>query len=183
MIADGIKLTEYSKTELTNFLLSRFWQIDSVDQLFNLISYKNVVWNFVMYVAISRAWNPNVNKGLVWILCIAPKCNLVTLGMVASNSAARKSRPTGTGCCFFSVAGALANIGTMFGVIVYSNTAFELLLSLGCHRSGCRLSQLACKRCHPAPSSRWAPAGKWERATCPEVPRQITACVPSRAQS
>lgn len=148
VIADGIKLTEYSETELMHFLLSQFWQIDSVDQFFNLISYKNVVWNFVMYVAIPRAWKPNVNKGLVWILCVTHKYSLITFWMTVGNLEAHKSRPRKTNGCFFSIAWMLASLCVTAEMIVHLNCWYP------CDpRSSSSHTWLACQRCGPDPSS------------------------------
>lgn len=117
---------------------------------------KNVVWNFVMYVATPNAWKPDVNKGLVWILCITHKCSFIAFWMTVSNSEAHIEGPMRKSCCYYSIAWMLANVCVIGKMIFYLNTAFEMLVPLGCRRSNCRLGWLALKWCNSDWFSWWA---------------------------
>lgn len=88
-----------------------------------------------MYVATLSAWKPNVNKGLVWILCFTHKCRFITFWLTVSNSETHTGGPGRTNCCYYSAAWTLANICVVGEMMMYSNTAFEMLVPLGYHRS------------------------------------------------
>lgn len=111
-----------------------------------------------MYVATPSAWKPNVNKGLIWILCITQKCSFITFWMTLSNSEAHIRGPIRTSCCYHSIAWMLPNVCLIGRMILYSNIAFEMLVPLGWHRSNCRLSWLALKWCNSGWFTWWANA-------------------------
>jgi len=146
-IADGVKLTEYSKTELTLFLRSQFWQMDSVVSFSTWFPIKHVVWNFVMYVATPSAWKANVNKGLVWILCITHKCIFIAFWVTVSNLEGRIRGPVRRSCCYYSTAWMLANARVVGEMIWPSDAAFETLVPLGYHRSNSKPDWLALRWC------------------------------------
>lgn len=49
------------------------------------------------------------------------------------------------GCSYFSIAWTLANVSVIGDMILYSNTIFEMLESLGCHRNILKLGWQASK--------------------------------------